>query len=161
MTYRDASGRHHLTHRSSARSTLAPKSKLTAQDTLGYGRSPPSDTTDYVLTSTFVMCPDLGDAKPQAVGMGVQLPLGVFVWPIAASAERFSLSVAGRRHRGLPDVPVGQRERRPRHQGEPGRVGLGGRVVRRLSSAGSRDRRVECWRRRTGSLASRRITVAG
>src|SRR6516165_367512 len=39
MTYRDASGRHHLTHRSSARSTLAPKSKLTGQDTLGYGCS--------------------------------------------------------------------------------------------------------------------------
>jgi len=30
--------------------------------------------------------------------------------------------VVGHRHRGLLDVRVGQRERRPRHQGEPGRV---------------------------------------
>ena len=30
----------------------------------------PSDTTDYALTGTLVMCPDLGNAKPQAVGMG-------------------------------------------------------------------------------------------
>jgi hypothetical protein len=45
----------------------------------------PLGHNDYALTSAFVMCPDLGEATPQIVGMGVQLPLRVSGWPILAA----------------------------------------------------------------------------